>query len=146
MCLIKYFIYYGNQKTILNKDFFLNFTNDLLFDIIKNKIIEGNLNDSEINIYFLKIIILLFCHYSNINKKINNDNQLKIKKLTDVYKDIKSLFQFCAKNYLDNKLCFDIIQIINKNVDCEIIINDLLNDIKGKLKDKISFELKNYLF
>ena len=146
MCLIKYFIYYGNQKTILNKDFFLNFTNDLLFDIIKNKIIEGNINDNEINIYFLKIIILLFCHYSNINKKINNDNQLKIKKLTDVYKDIKSLFQFCAKNYLDNKLCFDIIQIINKNVDCEIIINDLLNDIKGKLKDKISFELKIIYF
>ncbi len=47
---------------------------------------------------------------------------------------------------MDNKLCFDVIQIINKNVDCEIIINDLLNDIKGKLKDKISFELKIIYF
>ncbi len=146
MCLLKYFIYYGNQKTILNKDFPLNFTNDFLFNIIKNKIIEGNVNNNDINLYFMKIIILLFLHYSNLNKKLNNDNQLKIKNLIEVYKDLKTLFQICSQNYLNNKLCLDIIQIINKNVHCEVITNDLLNEIKGKIKEKISFDLKIIYF
>ena len=146
MCLIKYFIYYGNKKTILNKDFPLNFTNDLLFDIIKNKIIQGNFDNNDINIYFMKIILLLFINYSNINKKLNNEDQLKINKLIDVYKDLKTLFQFCLKYYLDNQICLDIIQIINKNIDFQLITNDLFNEIKGKLKTIIPIDLKITFF
>ena len=140
--LIKYFVYFGDKSIITNKDFYLNITNDLLFNIIKKKILEEKENKN-INLYFLKLILNLFVNYSKIydNSKKNKGN------INEIYKEIQELFQYCTQHFSENQLYLDIIQILSKNSNCQLISNELFNELKQKLTQKdISFDLKIVYF
>ena len=82
-------------------------------------------------------------NYSKIydNSKKNKGN------INEIYKEIPELFQYCTKHFSENQLYLDIIQILSKNSDCQLISNELFNELKQKLTKKdISFDLKIVYF